>query len=496
MGACRDAEEDREEDCCAEGRAVGPDVIGPCAGVTHDFGHCCSMLVVVGRDYFRELAMLEGACNHAASGIKILAEEQRRPGSNAKQTLVPREDLTRFFIALGRQIMEIGDPNFPGPRPELYHTETEMAMPDQFTSHEHALRHMESLLAELVEYAERADTIANEGPISDDVALALLTEFHAIKIQFGKWQAAFDRFSSVDSNEYSKETPDSSSSTSSSPSADHSRPRSPAFLILRAYQALMIAFLARIEINDEAAFNDYGPQFWMALEAVEEFIRCTSTFVNPVDGRKSPRPPPSDQTTTASTSNASSASRSLSQSSPSQQPLIVRPTFSLALGIVPTLFLIASRTFDIPLREKALSLLRMCNRREGLWDSRLAASVVDRVIELRDEASKTGCSQLPTDADMDHATQTTATAPNPEVQGTDSRSPDVGGRSANAVEFKLLDIKFLPGKRCVFRYAFATKHGQREGTPIPMLSTEVPTHVPGASVHSLREFWEELRWEE
>ncbi|EXJ75401.1 uncharacterized protein A1O5_02097 [Cladophialophora psammophila CBS 110553] len=450
---------------------------------------------------FSALESIQGqyheACNHAVSGIRILAEEQRSPSATTKQTGIPRETLTRVFIAMGRQIMEIGDPNFPTPRPELYRTKTAIPMPDQFTSHEHALLHMEFLLADLVEYAYRAETLVNQGPLSDDVALCLLTEFHAIKIQFGKWQAAFDAFSSVDANEYSRETPESSSSTASSPSGEHFRqPRSPAFLILRAYQALMIAFLVRIERNDEAAFNDFGPQFWTALDAVEEFIQCTSTFVNPVDSWYSSTGRPSDPTTSTSTSTSNLTPQSFSQPSHVGQSRTVRPTFSLALGIVPTLFLIASRTFDIALRDKALALLRMCNRREGLWDSRLAASLVDRVIELRDMARQMGGGhQHPVDGDVDDpVTQTTMSLG--ESQETNNSPPAAGGGSGgNGVEFKLLDIKFLPGRRCMFRYAFVTIQGKTEGTPIPMLSSEVPNHVPGAKVHSVTEFWEELHWE-
>ncbi|OAP59236.1 hypothetical protein AYL99_06534 [Fonsecaea erecta] len=427
------------------------------------------------------------ACCHAVSGIRILAEEQRKPNTNTiMQTRVPREDLTRFFVAMERQILEIGDPNFPVPRPKFYHTKAVTAIPDQFTSHEHALLHLEFLLAELVEYVERADTLTNEGLISEDVGLSLLTEFHAIKMQFEKWQAAFDAFSSIDLNEYSKETPDSSSSTSSSPPADRSRPRSPAFLILRAYQALMTAFLARVEINDEAVYNDYRPQFWMALDAVEEFIQCTSTFVRPVDSR-TPSRSPFDPTTTTTTSTSNLAA----QSSP-QQPLVARPTFSLALGIVPTLFLIASRTLDLELRDKAISLLRMCNRREGLWDSRLAAIVVDRVIELREKAIEMSRAQQPlADADLNPAAQATTSS---ETERKDV-SQGAGVSSHKVVEFKLLDIKFLPGRRCGFRYAFATRYGNVEGTPIPMMTSEpTATHVPGASLYSIKEFWEELRW--
>ncbi|OAG39753.1 hypothetical protein AYO21_06028 [Fonsecaea monophora] len=453
------------------------------------------------------------ACNHAVSGIRILAEEQRNASASPNQPrLLPSDDLARFFVAMGRQILEIGGPNFLGPKPKFYRTGTTTAhMPYQFTSHEHALLHVESLLAELFEYVERAETLAYEGPVPDDVAQALLAEFHAIKPRFEEWQAAFERLSAVESNEYSRETPESCSSAASSPpSAQHSRTRSAAFLILRAYQALMVAFLARVESNDEAVFKDHGAQFWTALDAVEEFIQCTSTLVRPVDGGVSPRPPPppSDWSTSTSTSTSTSisatnvapASQSLSQLQLPQQPppVITRPTFSLALGVVPTLFLIATRSRDLALRDKALSLLRSCNRREGLWDSHLAASVVDRVIDLRTKARSMSRAQLLlADADLLAYIQTTEMPSGREPNA----SLGVGGEGAgldDVVDFKLLDITFLPRRRCALRYAFAARQATTQGTPTSMLHGDVSGHFStgGAGARCVREFCEELRWEQ
>ncbi len=436
------------------------------------------------------------ACNHAIAGIKILAEEQNKLASGAIRTRIPRETLTRFFIALGRQIMELGDPNWPGSRPELYYTKRSIPLPAQFTSHEDALLHMEILLAEVIEYGMRVEKLANEGPISDDMGLSLMTEFHTLKMGFEKWRTAFEMFSFSDSNEFSRETPESttsSSSTASSPSGDHVRPsRSPAFLILKVYYSLMTAFLIRIERNDETAFNEYASDMWRALDAAEEFIQCTSTYVNPMD-KTSPARSPLHPT-----------------SSMSQPPLppVVRPTFSLALGIVPTLFLIASRASDTTLREKALFLLRACNRREGLWDSKLAAKLVERIIELRETAAQMRTQlDVRLDIDMDSGDMQTTymgrgdTSMPMVEQGMPSPPPGAGlGSSSgvpcgeNGVDFKLLDIKFLPGRKCMMRYSFITNSGQPVPNPIPSIS-DIQWLVPGTRQYQ-GEYWEEIKCEE
>ncbi|KIW65937.1 hypothetical protein PV04_08150 [Phialophora macrospora] len=434
------------------------------------------------------------ACNHAVSGIKILAEEQSKLLSNTLRTRIPQEALTRFFLALGRQVLELGDQNWPGTKPELHYTKTTIPMPALFTSHEHALLHMEILLGDFVEYADKADSLGNQGPISADVALSLITEFHAMKEQFDKWKSAFELFSSSESNEFSRETPESSRSSlspASSPGEQISRPwRSPAFLILKVYYYLLTAFVARIERNDEAAFNEHVPDFWAALDAAEEFIQCTSTYVSPMDKTSSSSRSPLDPT--SSTSYPQQASL----------PRMVRPTFSLALGIVPTLFLVASRASDVDVRDKALSLLRTCNRREGLWDSNLAAKVVDRILDLRELAA-----QLQ-DPDMDMITgevQTTRIPVGPRRQAAEQTTPAPPGTAfgdsngippgSNGITFKLMDIKFLPGRKCVIRYSFVRNTGEKHlpGTIIPSISDHERL-VPGTRQYR-GEFFEQIAWE-
>jgi hypothetical protein len=53
------------------------------------------------------------------------------------------------------------------------------------------------------------------------------------------------------------------------------------------------------------------------------------------------------------------------------------PTFTSSPEIVPQLFEIATRTKDEHLRERATQMLRECNRREGIWDSKMAARLVE-----------------------------------------------------------------------------------------------------------------------
>lgn len=85
-----------------------------------------------------------------------------------------------------------------------------------------------------------------------------------------------------------------------------------------------------------------------------------------------------------------SANRTPSDASPTPPRLLPEPEpeptpiFTLSLGFVNILYLTASRCRNTAIRYRALNLLRKCNRREGLWDSNIAAKVAESVIAIEE----------------------------------------------------------------------------------------------------------------
>lgn len=57
--------------------------------------------------------------------------------------------------------------------------------------------------------------------------------------------------------------------------------------------------------------------------------------------------------------------------------------FSFSLGVIPVLFVIAWRSNNTFLRDKSLELLRLTDRREGIWDSKVAFHIAHRYIALK-----------------------------------------------------------------------------------------------------------------
>ncbi|KAF7862615.1 hypothetical protein EAF04_007488 [Stromatinia cepivora] len=63
----------------------------------------------------------------------------------------------------------------------------------------------------------------------------------------------------------------------------------------------------------------------------------------------------------------------------------IKPSFALDLGIVPPLFVVATKCRDRKLRREAINLLTSSHRREGMWDSRLCAGVGNWIMNVEEE---------------------------------------------------------------------------------------------------------------
>ncbi|KAJ2979327.1 hypothetical protein NUW58_g7225 [Xylaria curta] len=63
----------------------------------------------------------------------------------------------------------------------------------------------------------------------------------------------------------------------------------------------------------------------------------------------------------------------------------IKPSFSADLGIVPPLFVVATKCRDSLTRRRAIQLLRTSSRREGMWDSELCAQIGTWIATVEEE---------------------------------------------------------------------------------------------------------------
>ncbi|PQK11916.1 hypothetical protein BB8028_0003g05360 [Beauveria bassiana] len=63
----------------------------------------------------------------------------------------------------------------------------------------------------------------------------------------------------------------------------------------------------------------------------------------------------------------------------------LKPSFSADLGIIPPLFVVATKCRDPWLRRQAIQLLKSSARREGMWDSELTSNIATWVMQLEEQ---------------------------------------------------------------------------------------------------------------
>ncbi|TQN68335.1 Aspercryptin biosynthesis cluster-specific transcription regulator atnN [Colletotrichum shisoi] len=73
----------------------------------------------------------------------------------------------------------------------------------------------------------------------------------------------------------------------------------------------------------------------------------------------------------------------------------IKPSFSADLGIVPPLFVVATKCRHPVIRRQAIQLLKSSARREGMWDSELTARIGQWVASIEEEEDKASPSPDP-----------------------------------------------------------------------------------------------------
>ncbi|PHH64966.1 hypothetical protein CDD81_3603 [Ophiocordyceps australis] len=76
-------------------------------------------------------------------------------------------------------------------------------------------------------------------------------------------------------------------------------------------------------------------------------------------------------------------------------PRFIKPSFSADLGIVPPLFVVATKCREPRLRRQAIQLLSSSARREGMWDSQLAARIGQWIMQVEEEGECLGPGAVP-----------------------------------------------------------------------------------------------------
>ena len=277
---------------------------------------------------------------HARSGMQIIAQvhESSVPTNQQVTTIVP-EVLAKSFLALQSQVMELGNSSIFRISSSL--SQDTKHIPDCFLNVEEALSWLEILINELLDILDRFEEFYRTSQLlrTYDGDIPAVPGYYSFRLRLRLWDRAM---TSIDDPLHT---------------ADIAQHR--AYLILKMHRFL-IDVLCETVCRGDDHFDSHSADLEAMLNLAEAFLET----YHPVLGSWGE---PTDDHIYAET-----------------HPMTMPPIFSMHMGIVPILFLIAYRTKRPDLRNASLRLLRDCNRREGIWDSKWAYSLAKRIIMIKD----------------------------------------------------------------------------------------------------------------
>lgn len=230
------------------------------------------------------------------------------------------QTLSRDFLSLQNQVREFGSSDVS--RAFDVTKGFQPVVSDRFSSIEEAAHHLEIVYNEIYCLTDYCHRLRTSNVDLGEVFMIDIQPRHAaIASRFSSWVAGIDRLDEMGG-------------------ADGDGKQSDGRVFLKIYQSLFTAIINSFPSGD--CFDRFDVDLARALELAEMFLR----------------------------------NQNQTHESPS--------TFSLSAGIIPVLFVIAWRSSDLFIRGKALELLELSDRREGVWDSRVALKLAQRYAILRD----------------------------------------------------------------------------------------------------------------
>jgi len=177
----------------------------------------------------------------------------------------------------------------------------------------------------------------------------------------------------------------------------------------------------------------------------------------------------------------------------------IKPSFSADLGIVPPLFVVATKCRDPVLRRQAIQLLKSSSRREGMWDSELAARIGVWIVSIEEgEDIVTAVDSPPVDRSRPSTSSSSTTRANGSVDFGDNVPLGPGGnarydvrRGSQATSYMgmaRVQSKVIPAERRVMIKAVEFDLRERSAT-IQLGTRDLPTGAPDLKTRVKRITW-------
>lgn len=305
------------------------------------------------------LGNFELANQHAVSGMKMIAGWRASTATSSYASVFQsaEKNLGNLFRTLQAQIIEANLDAIEVECPEV--VEQMEDIPDHFDGAAEAFPHLQTLSTQVFSLFQDAEAYYKHNTwVPSRVSPPLQPSYNAICAKYDAWKMAM--------------------SNCIDPAKGTDRGSQAAYLLLDIL-ASSLEINLHVFVHGEPAYDDFRETNHAILNLVEEFLTIQSSIDTGL------KPPTTHDQHKQSSFGANHSS------------------FTSSPEVVPLLFEIATRTNDGGLRQRALQVLRSSSRRESTWDCRVAASLAEKIVRLKQQGAEqagkygTDCKFLITD---------------------------------------------------------------------------------------------------
>ncbi|KIX93243.1 uncharacterized protein Z520_11098 [Fonsecaea multimorphosa CBS 102226] len=285
--------------------------------------------------------------SHIYSGMRILAELARR-SENTPEHYLPRHLLVQMYLRLDTQVMEFGKDGFQAP--PAFAITSVTPIPTTFGDTDEARASFEMCRYQILHFARDVQAAKKKCDSPSAYLQDLDGRYQVLRQHFNEWVMAFQRM------------------------LQRKRSYDIAGLTLRASSIALDIILSSCMEHNEMVFDLLTHKFRELLMVSEEIVHAMLQDTRPRKTSKHLGTTCQDGTRAASTS--TSVYRT-------------EPVISMNLGIVPHLYMAATRCREPDIRQKSLYLLKIIKRREGICDSDTLAAFAEKFVTEEEERART-----------------------------------------------------------------------------------------------------------
>ena len=311
--------------------------------------------------------------SHLIAGLKVFRENYLFGSSDLSTKSTLYSSLLWLFIRVDNQVMDVGGAEF-GNSVQVYDP-MQGQMPYEFSSLAESMFHIDLLYNRVMYVLGKWEPIISTNGQTDSITHGWFNDRAYYGLELERFHAAHRRML-----------------TRSDP-ANFEKQQAGLLAIALASKTTAILLQVDDYVNPERDFDRSLALFQAMVEESEAFIDLCSSPV--LDDTAIVLSAQSTQNTdTHFSSTASSPNLNLPQTHPPRRSSTTsqhskrRPILTMTSGCVLPLYFVAARCRHGPTRHRALHLLQICNRREGLWDSRLSAGIAEKLIDLEETKAK------------------------------------------------------------------------------------------------------------